>query len=189
LALQRISAVEALAAEQRLGFVLEPRLLRGAALTALGAVEEAVASLREGLAGRSSARLQCYGMARLADALVLQGDHGAALAAVREGLSAAERTGHRQWEAELYRLEGIALSGVNRLAEAQTAIEEAIRVARGQKAKSYELRAVTSLARLWGEQGRRAQASDLLAPVYSWFTEGFGTADLQEAKALLDNLA
>ena len=188
LALQRIDAVEALAAEQRIGFVLEPKLLRGAALTALGAVEDAVACLREGLAGRTAARLQCYGIARLADALVLQGDHGAAVAAVREGLSTAERTGHRQWEAELYRLEGIALSGLNRLAEAQTAIEEAIRVARGQKAKSYELRAVTSLARLWGEQGRRTQAHELLAPVYGWFTEGFGTADLQEAKALLDAL-
>jgi predicted ATPase len=189
LALQRINAVEALAAEQRLGFVLEPKLLRGAALTAQGAIEDAIACLREGLAGRTAARLRCYGIARLADALIRQGDHGAALEAVREGLSTAERTGHRQWEAELYRLKGIALFGLNRLAEGQTAIEEAIRIARRQQAKSYELRAATSLARLWGEQGRRAQARDLLAPVYDWFTEGFGTADLTEAKALLDALA
>jgi predicted ATPase len=189
LALQRIDTVEALAAEQRLGFVLEPKLLRGAALTAQGAVEEAIVYLRDGLAGRTAARLRCYGIARLADALIRQGDCGAALAAVQEGLSTAERTGHRQWEAELHRLEGIALSGLNRLAEGQAAIEQAIRVARNQQAKSYELRAATSLARLWGEQGRRAQAYDLLAPVYASFTEGFGTADLKEAKALLDDLA
>ena len=64
-----------------------------------------------------------------------------------------------------------------------------MRVARTQQAKSYELRAATSLARLWGEQGRRPEASDLLGPVYDWFTEGFNTADLKEAKALLDELA
>jgi hypothetical protein len=189
LALQRIDAVEALAAEQRLGFALEPKLLRGAALTAQGAIEEAIACLREGLAGRTAARLRCYGIARLADALIRQGDHGAALAAVRDGLSTAESTGHRQWEAELHRLQGMALSGLNRLAEGQTSLEEAIRVSRNQRAKSYELRAATSLARLWGDQGRRAQAHNLLAPVYGWFTEGFDTADLKEAKAMLDALA
>jgi len=64
-----------------------------------------------------------------------------------------------------------------------------MRIARGQRAKSYELRGATSLARLWGEQGRRAEASDLLAPIYGWFTEGFETADLKEAKALLYDLA
>ena len=66
---------------------------------------------------------------------------------------------------------------------------QAIRIAQAQQAKSLELRAVVSLARLWGEQGRRAEARDLLAPVYGWFTEGFDTADLKEAKALLDHLA
>ena len=64
-----------------------------------------------------------------------------------------------------------------------------MRVARRQQAKAYELRVATSLARLWGEQGRRAEARDLLAPVYGWFTEGFDTVDLKEAKALLDQLA
>ena len=64
-----------------------------------------------------------------------------------------------------------------------------MRIARGQQAKSYELRAATSFARLWGEKGRRSQASELLAPIYRWFTEGFDTADLKEAKALLDDLA
>lgn len=90
---------------------------------------------------------------------------------------------------ELHRLEGIAFVGLNRLDEGQSSLEAALRVARHQQAKSYELRAAISLARLWGEQGRRTEACDLVAPVYSWFTEGFDTADLKEAKALLYQLA
>ena len=99
-----------------------------------------------------------------------------------------KETGQRRWEAELNRLEGIVLLGLNRLDEGQTALDEALRIARRQHAKSYELSAATSLAQLWGEQGRRAEARDLLAPVYGWFTEGFDTADLKEAKRLLDEL-
>jgi len=72
--------------------------------------------------------------------------------------------------------------------EGQNALEEALRIARRQQAKSYELRAATSLARLWREQGRRAEARELLAPIYGWFTQGFGTADLKAAKGLLDEL-
>ena len=191
LALQRLAAAEALAAEQRLGFVLEPQLLRGAALTAQGAFEEAVACLREGLPAGSErfdaiATLRLGQVGRSLDAAgrawggSCRGERGAG--------RSVEKTGHRQWEAELLRLEGIALLGLNRLEEGQSALEEALRVARRQQAKAYELRAATSLARLWGEQGRRAEARDLLAPVYGWFTEGFDTADLKEAKALLDEL-
>jgi len=189
-ALQRLEACEALVAEQRLGFVMEPRFLRGAVLSAQGAFEDAVACLREGLAGRLGAmRLRPYGLYRLADALTLQGAHGEAFATATEGLSTGKETGHLQWEAELHRLQGIALFGLNWLDEAQRALEEALRVARKQQAKAYELRAATSLARLWGEQGRRAEARELLAPVYGWFTEGFDTADLRDAKAFLDELA
>jgi predicted ATPase len=104
-------------------------------------------------------------------------------------LETQEQTGHCQWDAELHRLEGIALSGLNRLEESQATFGEALRIARRQQAKSYELRAATSLAQLWGEQGRRAEARDLLAPVYGWFTEGFDTADLKAAAALLSELA
>jgi predicted ATPase len=92
------------------------------------------------------------------------------------------------WKAELHSLEGIALVGLNRVEEGQAAIEEAQRIARRQQAKSYELRAATSLARLLGEQGRRDNARGRLAPVYGWFTEGFDTADLKEVQALLDEL-
>jgi predicted ATPase len=127
-------------------------------------------------------------MARLAEALSRQGEHAEALATVSEGLEDQQRSGQRRWEAELYRLEGISLVGLNRVEDAETALQEALRVARRQQAKSYELRAATSLARLWGEQGRRAKARELLAPVYGWFTEGFDTADLKAAKTLLDEL-
>jgi predicted ATPase len=98
----------------------------------------------------------------------------------------------RPWSgraAELHRLEGTALVGLNRLDEGQRALEAALRAARRQQARAYELRAATSLARLWGEQSRRAEARDLLASVYSWFTAGFDTLDLKQAKALLDELA
>jgi tetratricopeptide (TPR) repeat protein len=188
-ALQRIEAAEALAAEQKIGLAIEPQILRGAVMTAQRASAEAVACLRDALALPRAPRLRPYGLARLGEALVQQGDYGAALTAVRESLADQERTGQRRWEAELCRLKGLVLLHKNSLDEAQAALEEALRIARQQQTKSYELRAATSLARLWGEQGRRAEAQQLLAPVYGWFTEGFDTADLKEAKALLGELA
>jgi predicted ATPase len=84
---------------------------------------------------------------------------------------------------------GIVLVALNKLEESQAAFEEALRVARHQKAKSLELRAAMSLARLWRDQDKVQQARELLAPVYGWFTEGFDTRDLKEAKALLEQLA
>jgi len=100
-----------------------------------------------------------------------------------------EDTGERYVEAEIRRSEGNLLLAENGSAEAETCYLKALEVARAQEARSLELRAATSLARLWGEQGRRAEARDLLAPVYGWFTEGFDTPDLKEAKTLLDELA
>jgi class 3 adenylate cyclase len=190
IALQRLKAAEMLASEQRLGFVWEPRFLRGAALSTQGAFAEAAACLREGLAGGFGAlTIRPYGLVCLAEAMARQGDHAAALATARDGLKLQETTGYGHWDAELHRLEGIALLGLNRLEEGQAAIEEALRIAQRQQAKAYELRAAMSIAQLWGEQGRRTEARELLAPVYGWFTEGFDTADLKNAKALLDALA
>ena len=112
----------------------------------------------------------------------------AALAALREGLEIADATGEHRWDAELHRLTGTVLLAENRLDEGQASLQQAIRIAQAQQAKALELRAAVSLARLWGEQGRRVEAHDLLAPVYGWFAEGFDTADLKEAKTLLDEL-
>jgi class 3 adenylate cyclase/tetratricopeptide (TPR) repeat protein len=189
IALQRLDAAEALSAEQRLGFALEPRLLRGGALTAQGAFEDAVTCLRQGLEAQRINQSRPLGFALLGAALVQQGEHAAALATVRDGMQVQKETGHGLWDAELHRVEGIALTRCNRVEEAERAFEAALRVARRQQTKAYELRAATNLARLWGEQGRRDEARDLLAPVYGWFTEGFDTADLKDAKALLNALA
>src|SRR5207253_8586216 len=92
--------------------------------------------------------------------------------------------------AEAYRLQGEVLlcQAVPDVAQAETCFQQALTVARRQQAKSLELRAAMSLSRLWQHQGQRAAAYDLLAPVYGWFTEGFDTTDLQEAKALLEAL-
>jgi predicted ATPase/class 3 adenylate cyclase len=106
-----------------------------------------------------------------------------------EAMRAAERTGEKWFEAELYRMAGeIALSSGPDASKAEMYFERALAVARAQQAKSWELRAAMSMARLWRNQGKRNEARDLLAPVYGWFTEGFDTLDLKQAKALLDEL-
>jgi predicted ATPase len=101
-----------------------------------------------------------------------------------------EHTGERYFEAEIHRLKGALLlqQSSDSQAEAETCFHHALDIARNQQARSLELRAATSLARLWQQQRKRQEAHDLLAPVYAWFTEGFDTADLQEAKALLEAL-
>ena len=99
------------------------------------------------------------------------------------------RTEVRLFEAELRRLEGeLRLLAGAPEAEAEACFVEALAVARRQEARSFELRAATSLARLWRDQGRRAEAHDLLAPIYGWFTEGFDTPDLRDARVLVDGL-
>jgi predicted ATPase len=109
---------------------------------------------------------------------------------ISEAIKAAETTGEKWFEAELHRMAGeIALSGEPDPTKAETYFDRALATARAQQAKSWELRAAMSLARLWGEQGRRTEARELLAPIYGWFTEGFDTVDLKNAKALLDAFA
>jgi len=105
-------------------------------------------------------------------------------------MAAIVRTGETWFEVDVYRIAGeiARLSPNHATAKAETYFEHALTVARQQKAKSWELRAATSLARLWHDQGKVQQARKLLAPVYGWFTEGFDTRDLKEAKALLEQL-
>src|SRR5262249_3631154 len=107
-----------------------------------------------------------------------------------EAHTLVEQHEERWWEAEVCRLRGVLLlrhTGTPQ-AEAETWLQRALDVARRQEAKSLELRAAMSLTRLWQQQGKQAEAQALLTPIYGWFTEGFDTADLQEAKALLDAL-
>ena len=191
LALSQLAKGEALATEQRLSFVMEPLFLRGAAFVARDAADEAIAAIRDGLApGRPVATIwQPFVLCFLAEALGRRGDYQEAHAAIRQALDMMNATGERMWNAELHRIHGFVLLAENKREESEASVEQALRIAREQQAKSLELRAATSLARLWGEQGRRAEGHDLLAPVYGWFTEGFDTADLKEAQALLDQLA
>jgi len=165
-------------------------LYRGWALAAQGQGAEGIAQIRQGLAAyqATGAALGMPGfLARLAVAYGQVGQVDEGLHLVVEALAVVDTTGERYYKAELHRLHGELLLR-QAVAEAQAAeacFQQALAVARRQQAKSWELRAATSLSRLWQHQGKRAAAYDLLAPVYGWFTEGFDTADLQEAKALL----
>jgi predicted ATPase len=105
-----------------------------------------------------------------------------------EALKAVETTNERWVEAEVYRIRGKLLVFLNEQPAAETSYHQALTVTRHQSAKLWELRAATSLARLWRDQGKRSEARVLLAPIYGWFTEGFDTPVLQDAKAVLDQL-
>jgi len=171
---------------------------RGAALIVCGQAGEGISQLYEGLASMRAYGAQLaqtgYGAA-LADGCVALGRVEDGFAAVTEALAAAERTGERSVEAELHRLKGVltlargAVPSAEVGAEAEKCFRRAIEIARRQEAKSWELRATMSLARLLAKQGHRDEARAMLADIYGWFTEGFDTADLKDAKASLDELA
>jgi predicted ATPase len=140
--------------------------------------------------------LRPHFLALLAEAYGKAGQAEEGLAALAEALEVVDKSGERFYEAELYRLKGTLTlqsqvsspkSQVQK--EAEECFQRAIEIARRQQAKSLELRAVMSLSRLWQQQGKREEARQLLAELYGWFTEGFDTKDLQEAKALLQELA
>jgi predicted ATPase len=156
--------------------------------------EEGMAQMRQGLAAwraTGAAVFRPYGLALLATVSAKAGQHEAGLILLAEALAVTNDKGERRWEAELYRLKGEVLlaHAAEHHVEVETCFHQALDVARQQQAKSWELRAATSLSRLWQQQGKRAEAHELLAPVYNWFTEGFDTADLREAKALLEELS
>ena len=168
-------------------------IIRGWAVAVEGDLEAGTAALQDGLRDLRAAGAdvrRSYFLALLADIYARSGRTEAARSAIADALAFAEESGERWWEADLYRLKGellLAQSTANG-AKAEACFHRALEVGRRQSAKALELRAATSLARLWADQGERAEAHDLLAPVYDWFTEGFETADLKEAKALLEEL-
>ena len=129
-----------------------------------------------------------YHIALLAKAHEIAGQITKSVTQLDDALQIVEKTGARWLEAELNRHKGQLLLRQGHSEAAEELYRKALSIAREQEAKLWELRAAASLARLWGEQGRRAEAHELLAPVYGWFTEGFGTSDLKEARALLESL-
>ena len=168
-------------------------IMQGWALTTQGQGEEGLRQMRHGLTAWRATGAELgvpYLLSLLAEGYARLGQGEAGLAVLQEGWEVMERTGEHSWHAEMSRLKGVLLlqqQGTVQ-AEAEACFQQAIAVAQQQSAKSWELRAATSLARLWQQQGQTAEAHDLLAPVYSWFTEGFDTADLKDAKTLLDEL-
>ena len=168
-------------------------ILRGWALTIQGQVEEGIAQMRHGLATRRAIGIELcrpYMLTALAEACgqVGQGEEG--LYILAEALALGDKNGERLYEAETYRLKGALLlqQTAPDESQAETCFQQALDSARRQQAKSLELRAVMSLSRLWQRQDKGAESRKLLAPVYGWFTEGFDTADLRDAKALLEAL-
>jgi class 3 adenylate cyclase/predicted ATPase len=183
-------------------------IYRGWALAEQGQAEEGIAQICQGLATNQAMRIEVhrtYLLGLLAEAYGKIGQPKEGLTVLAEALKQVHKTGERRWEAELYRLKGeLGLqSGVqgpksenpspqhltpSTQAEAEACFLKAIEVAGKQQAKSPELRASTSLARLWQQQGKQKEAHQMLAEIYNWFTEGFDTKDLQEAKALIEEL-
>jgi predicted ATPase len=178
------------------GFALWPawgRILQGWAGAQRGEATTGIARIRDGLAAyeaTGSHTVTPLFLTLLAEALAFAGKIEEALVALDDALATAAVSGARGYNAEIHRLRG-ELTG--RLphpdpAKAEDSFRTALAIAREQGTRGYELRAATSLARLWGEQGRRSEARDLLAPVYGWFTEGFDTTNLKDAAALLAEL-
>jgi class 3 adenylate cyclase/tetratricopeptide (TPR) repeat protein len=185
-------AEEAIDLCERLGFSWLPWAiaLRGSVRVEHGARN--VAEIQAGIDSLKSAGTKgwlphCFGV--LAEALWKVERHTDALRAIARGLECAEETGQRYEDSELLRLQGAILFAGGETGAAEKAFEAALKTAQRQQAKSLELRAATSLARLWQNQGRNAQAHALLAPVHRWFSQGFETRDWKEAETLLAELA
>jgi predicted ATPase len=190
----RAEAAITLATEQDFPQQLErARSLRGWALTVLGDAEGGIAQIRQAL-GSGATRDRPYNLALLAEASAYARQTTEGLETLAKALAMLAEGGVRWWEAELYRLRGeLLLYSERRVQNAALTAEEcfhqAINIARRQQAKSLELRAVMSLIRLWQQQGKRVEGRQMLLPLYDWFTEGFDTADLRDAKALLNDLS
>jgi predicted ATPase len=168
-------------------------IIEGWVLAKQGQGEEGVAQMRQGLAAWQATGQELGRptfLVLLAEAYGKLGQSEAGLSMIAEALALMDKSGERGQKAELYRLQGELLlaRSAEHHAEVETCFRQALDIARRQQAKSLELRAAMSLACLWQQQSKRAEAHELLAPIYSWFTEGFDTKDLQEAKTLLEAL-
>jgi predicted ATPase len=169
-------------------------ILQGWVLSEDGSVSEGIHRIRHGLAALQATGNEiqrAYSLGLLANGYKQLGQISEGLTVLDDALTAVDKTGGRWAEAELHLIKGELLmrQAASRPQQAEICFNQGFVVARGQSAKSLELRAAMSLSRLWQNQGKRAEARQLLTEVYGWFTEGFDTVDLKNAKALLDELA
>jgi len=173
-------------------------ILRGWARSDQGQEEEGITEMRQGLTAWRTVgaeAVRSHHLALLAESYGKVGQVDDGLAAVAEALNHMNKTGERFYEAEVYRIKGTLTlqlkveSGEWKVEEAEACFLKAIAIAQKQQAKSLELRATMSLARLWQQQGKQQEARQMLAEIYGWFTEGFDTKDLQEAKTLIEELS
>jgi predicted ATPase len=189
---EQAEAAIALSASRGFPFLLGwAVIIRGWTLVEQGKADEGIAEMRRGLADYQATGaefLRTDYLALLAEAYGRIGLVDEGLNVLAEALDAANGTGERRWQAELFRLKGELILTRDK-DEAEACLVRAIEVARSQRAKSLELRASKSLSRLWQRQGKREEARRLLEEIYGWFTEGFATADLQEAQALMRSSA
>jgi class 3 adenylate cyclase/predicted ATPase len=172
-------------------WLAEATMCQGFALVGLGQKMEGIAQLRVGLADWNGSGCRLFDtqwLGFLGEAHLRAGQFDDALTALDRAAETTVATGECHYQAELDRLRGVVLAETGDAAGAEAWLHKAIDTARSQQAKSLELRAATNLARLWRDQDKRAEARDLLARVYGWFSEGFDTLDLKDAKALLDEL-
>jgi predicted ATPase len=163
--------------------------MQGYVLATQGKSQQAHALGQEALQFHKNPIFRPCTLGGVSEIYLRSGEPELGLEVIAEGLDVVARTGESWWEAELHRLNGelMRASGAE-LSKVEDSLRFALQLAGRQEARSLELRAATSLARLWADQGRRAEARDLLAPVYGWFTEGFDTQDLKDARVLLDEL-
>ena len=191
--LEFAAATAGLAEEHGLPYYAAVALLTRGWAVALHGHAEGIELIREGLASSlaiGTKQQHGYFLALLAEALNKAGRVDETLEALKEGMDVTERNNEPFYEAELYRLKGDALvmAAVDSRSEAESCFQRAIEIARQQQAKSFELRSVMSLARLWRGQGKREEGRAILKEIYDWFTEGFDTPDLKDARALLDEI-
>jgi predicted ATPase len=168
-------------------------ILQGWVLTEEGRVKEGIVRLRQGLVDLQAAGTEiqrAYSLGLLVNGYKQGGQFGGGIAILDEAL-AVDKTGARWAEADLYLFKGelLARRAASDVQQAENCFHQSLAVGRRQQAKSLELRAAMSMSRLWQSQGKKAEAKNLLAEVYGWFTEGFDTADLKRAKIILDELA
>jgi adenylate cyclase len=191
--LEHIEALETLTIEHVFQTDNPGRAIRrGWALAEQGQIEEGLRQIRQGLTLGQALDYEgtrTHSLVLLAEACGKAGQTAEGLAALDAALALVHKNAEGYFAAEIHRLRGVLLLHAGgQPGETEACFQQALAVARRQQAKSCELRAAMSLARLWQQQGKRQDAYGLLAPVYGWFSEGFDTADLQEARALLEEL-